>query len=213
MCDLSFESRIGQAEIFPELCFVGVADGDDLVCYLSGETDCIPVDSREHPFEVFRDFFFSVQKYFSNADIGALLDVFEVSDDETSDRISLLRMMTEAETVYLSARCYFSLKRSEHEELLKWINTFLPDHPPLTFADIDSSQRMTAAGQVLERVVDMQKHELPLLALHILCAARNSAHGTFLVHETEEIWETPVLVGGEVVTASTEIGEFDTPMF
>lgn len=34
-----------------------------------------------------------------------------------------------------------------------------------------------------------------------------------MVHDAEELWETPVLVDGEVVTAATEIGEFDTPMF
>lgn len=212
LCELGFESRIGKTEIFPELCFVGVDNGEDLVFYLNGETDCIPVDNREHPFDVFRDFFFSVQKYFSNADINTLLDVFEESDGR-HDRMSLLKMMTEAETVYLSARCYFILERAEQKKLLEWINTFLSGSTRMAFSDFKSPDRLKKAVETLVEHLETHDDELPLLAFHILKAAHEDRRGMFVVHDVEEIWETPVLVDGEVVTAATEIGEFDTPMF
>ncbi len=213
LCDLGFVSRLGATDIFPELCFVGVDDDDeDLVFYLNGETDCIPVDNRERPFEVFRDFFFSIQKYFSNADIRSLLDIFEESEGR-DDRLSLLKMMTEAETVYLSARCYFTLERREQADLLNWINTALPTSSQLCEADLDSPQRIEDITTLLVDMFEKSNDELPLLALKILLAAHQDKAALFVVHDADEVWETPVLVDGEVVTASTEIGDGDTPMF
>ena len=212
LCDLGYESGIGHTEIFPELCFVGVDQGEDLVFYLNGDTDCIPVDNRERPFDVFRDFFFSVQKYFSNADIGALLDIFEESHGR-EDRMALLKMMTEAETVYLSSRCYFTLERTEQKQILGWLNTFLAGDVSMDASIFDSPDNLETVLGMLVKHFETHGNELPILAFQILKAARKDGRASFVVHDVEEVWETPVLVDGEVVTATTEIGEFDTPMF
>ena len=170
------------------------------------------MDNREHPFDVFRDFFFSIQKYFSNADMGSLLDILEESDGR-DDRLAMLKAMTEAETVYLSARCYYSLEQKEQAKLLDWINSFLPPNQQLSLVGLEEPDAVERALTVLQQIFETEDDELPLLALHILVAASQRDGAMFVIHDTDEVWETPVLLDGEVVTASSKIGEFDTPMF
>ena len=214
LCDLAFTSKVGRCEIFPEICFVGAAEDDDLVFYLSGENDCIPVDNREHPFDVFKDFFFSTQKYFANADMSSLLDIMEESAGNT-DRLQLLKAMTEAETVYISAQCYFTLKRQDCQKMLDWTNSFLPAHQRLTIVDIDDDTKLHKAVTTLENLAAAEdgRDELPLLALSILIGSLDEPTPSFVVHDEDVAWETPVLLDGEVVGPNTEIGEFDTPIF
>jgi hypothetical protein len=68
LCELEDVSGVGRTEIFPEIAFCEVDDGEDLICHLNGENDCIPVDQNETAFDTFRDFFCSMKKYFENAD-------------------------------------------------------------------------------------------------------------------------------------------------
>jgi len=204
LCELAYAADVGKCEIFPEICFVGAHDGEDLVFYLSGETDCIPIDNAEHPFDVFKDFFISTQKYFANAESSGM-----------SDRLSLLKMMTEAETVYLSAQCYFTLKNHERQKLLEWINTYLSEEIQLTIAEIEDDAKLDRAEAALEAIATDETNgdEVPLLALAVLVGSMAEATPSFVVHDEDVAWETPLVVDGEVVGPNTEIGEFDTPVY
>lgn len=215
LCDLALTSGVGRCEIFPELCFIEVTEqGEDLLFYLSGENDCIPVDNREHPFEVFKDFFLSLQKYFLNADMGSLLDMLEESNG-IDDELTLLRLMTEAETVYLSGQCYYTLKRQEWPRLLAWINTHLTSEKQLDQADLSDDSLVASAFSALADLAEDEEDgtELPLFALTLLEKVTAENIPSIVVHDEDATWETPLLLDGEVVSPTTEIGEFDTPMF
>ena len=215
LCDLAIVSRVGKCELFPEICFVGVTDGDqDLIFYLNGENDCIPVDNQEPPFDVFRDFFFSTQKYFINADMASLLDILEESNG-IGTKTKLLKMMNEAETVYLSAQCYYTLKSKEKPILLEWVNTHLPPDAALVEADLIDSQKTDSAVTLLKTEIrnEPEKSELPLIALQILINTIRENSAPFVVHDEDVAWETPLILDGELVGPTTVLGEYDTPLF
>jgi hypothetical protein len=141
------------------------------------------------------------------------MDLIEESTG-IDDTKALLQMMTEAETVYLSASCYFTLARSEWPLLLVWINNHLPEEKGLAMADLPDSSRLDAAATALRELYEKDDEELPLLALHILkSAVGGDDPAGFAVHDEDEVWETPLIQDGEVVTAETEIDEYDTYMF
>ncbi len=212
LCDLEVEAEVGNTEIFPQLVFSGVDNGEDLVCLLNGDNDCIPVDENETPFETFRDFFLSIKKYFENADTKALVEILE-DENGNDDERSLLRMINAAEQVELTAGCTFTLLKEEWPDMLDWINENLESTDALTMADMRDEKRIAPAVEELTGAAVKEDDELPLLSLLILRNAMRKDVDEYVVHDVDEVWTTPVIQDGEVVTPDTEIGEDDDYMF
>lgn len=212
LCDLEQDADVGSTEIYPQLVFCEVNDGDDLVFILSGENDCIPVDENETPFEAFRDFFISIKKYFDNADTPSLLEILE-EESGMDDENELLKLMNAAENVVLSAGCYYSLTREEWPRLLEWLNQSLDESEPLALTDLSNTAKVTSVTEVLSQAIDDDDDELPLLGFLILKDAVQKDLDECIVHDLDEVWMSPVLQDGDPVTPDTEIGEFDDYMF
>jgi len=209
--ELEEEAEVGKTELLPEITFVEVDEGDDVVCLLSGNHDCIPVDENETPFEAFRDFFMSIRKYFENADTQALVEILEDENDIRNGR-ELLQLINAAENVILSAGCYFTLLEEEWPDLLDWVNENLETTPELTLEDLCDDSKVEPAIRELTPALE-DGDDLPLLGFLILRHAVVKELDECVVHDVDDVWITPVVQEGEVVTPDTEIGEDDDYMF
>jgi hypothetical protein len=211
LCELEDEADVGKTELLPQITFAEVDDGNDLVCFLSGNHDSIPVDENETPFEAFRDFFISIRKYFENADTQALVEIIEDENGIGNER-ELLQLINAAENVILSAGCYFTLLKEEWPDLLEWVNENLETTPELTLEDLGDDRKVEPVIQELTPTVD-DDDDLPLLGFLILRHAIVKDLDECVVHDIDDVWMTPVVQDGEVVTPDTEIAEDEDYMF